>query len=134
MQGTARLLAVFAVLVGLLAMHGVTGGHSAMGGQAMGRQAMAATTIEPVQTGPSLTAAALHPGTEVDRPSQPAMMSMATLCLAIRNSDVTPGLRGCATQTDRGMPSRSGLDPRPVRAGPTPRPPDLVAGLCVSRT
>lgn len=134
MHRTARLLAVFAVLVGLLAMHGVTGGHTAMGAQVMGPTAMTASTVQPAQPTASVHPAARQAGTEMDRPSQPGMTSVATLCLAIRHADRTPGLRGCVTQQDRGMTHGSGLFPRPVRAGGAPRPPDLVAGLCVSRT
>ena len=121
MHRITRRLAVFAVLVGLLAMHGVRGEHSAMGGPAMGPKAMTASVVEPAVTG-------------LDRPSQPAMTSMATLCLAIRHSDRTPGLRAGATPVARRMTHRSGPDPRPARVGAEPRPPDLVAGLCVSRT
>lgn len=134
MQRPARLLAVLAVLVGLLAMHGVTVEHRAMGGADNGGSAMAATSVGSAQTAPALTAVALRAVTEVERPSQPVMTSMAALCLAIRNSDLTPGLRGYATQTARRMTHPSGLDHRPARAGAAPRRPDLVAGLCVSRT
>ena len=135
MQRTARLLTFLAVLVGLLAMHGGTDGHSAMGGHATADEtAMAATVVEAAQKAPSLTAFAPPGVIEVDRPSQPAMTSKATLCLAVRGSDLTRGPRGRATQTASWMAQRSGLDPRPERAGPAPRPPDLVAGLCVSRT
>lgn len=134
MHRTARLLAVFAVLVGLSAMHGVTGGHTAMGAQAMGPTAMTTGSVQSVQPVASVRAAARQAGTELDRPSQPAMTSMATLCLAVRHSDRTPGLRGCVTQQDRGLTYASGLCPRPPRAGAALRPPDLVAGLCVSRT
>ena len=134
MQRTARLLTVLAVLVGLLAMHGGTVGHSAMGGHATAETAMAATAVEVAQKASSLTAFALPAVIEVDRPSQPAMTSMATPCLAVRGSDLTRGPRGRATQTASWMAQRSGLDPRPECAGPAPRPPDLVAGLCVSRT
>lgn len=125
MHRTARLLAVFAVLAGLLAMHGMRGEHSAMGGQPM-----AATTVGNAQ----LTSGGISAVPEVRRP-QPAMTSMATLCLAIRSSGPTPGpVRGCAVQTTARASYRSGLEASASRAGPTPRPPDLVAGLCVSRT
>lgn len=126
MLRAARLFAVFAVLAGLLAMHGMRGDDSAMGGQPM-----AATTVGNAQ----LTAGGVSAVPEVRRPPQPAMTSMATLCLAIRSSGPTPGLlRGCATQTTAGTTYRSGLEAPASRAGPSPRPPDLVAGLCVSRT
>ena len=126
MHRTARLLAVFAVLAGLLAMHGMRGEHSAMGGQPM-----AASTVGNAQ----LTAGGVSAVPEVRRSPQPAMTSMATLCLAIRSSGPTPGpVRGCAVQTTAGASYRSGLEASASRAGPTPRPPDLVAGLCVSRT
>ena len=129
MRRTARLLAVFAVLAGLLAMHGLRGEHSVMGGQAR-----AASTVEPARMAMSVPAGAFSAVTQVHRPAQPAMTSMTTSCLAIRNPGLTPGPRGCAKQTTVRMTNRSALEPPASRAGPAPGPPDLVAGLCVSRT
>ena len=129
MHRTARLLAVFAVLAGLLAMHGMRGEHSAMGGQVR-----TASTVEPARMAMAVSAGAFSAVTGVLRPAQPAMTSMATACLAIRNPGLTPGPRGCAMQTAAGMTYRGALEPPAARARPALRPPDLVAGLCVSRT
>ncbi len=129
MHRIARLLAVFAVLAGLLAMHGIRGEHSAMGGQVR-----TASTVEPARMAMSVPAGAFAAVTAVQRPAQPAMTSMATACLAIRNPGLTPGPRGCAMQTTAGMTYRGALDPPASSARPALRAPDLVAGLCVSRT
>ena len=129
MHRTARLLAVFAVLAGLFAMHGIQGEHSAMGGQVR-----APSTVEPARMAMSVPAGACAAVTGVHRPAQPAMTSMATACLAIRNPGLTPGPRGCARQTTAGMTYPSAFDPPALSARPALRAPDLVAGLCVSRT
>ena len=129
MHRTARLLAVFAVLAGLLAMHGIRGEHSAMG-----EQVRTASTAEPARMAMAVPAGAFSAVTGVHRPAQPAMTSMATACLAIRNAGRAPGPCGCAMQTTAGMTYWGALEPPPSSAWPALRPPDLVAGLCVSRT
>lgn len=128
------------VLVGLLGMHGLASDHGRMAAAAtMPAAASPAAALDPGMA--SLTLAApvdsnLAAGAHVDLRSGGTGMVMAGLCLAV----LTRALLLLAA-AQRLLPSRaqpagrlpSELLARP-RALPPPRPPDLVAGLCVSRT
>ena len=144
----SRLLAVLAVVLGLLAMHGLVSGHHVVAdrpgaGPGHGR------SVSPAHLAPVVGAAA-HPDHAAERaaaPAPPAAASahpacpdcsdqaLALLCLAVLTLGVAGLLRLHAGQPHR--PVRAALLRVPARAAPRRpvlRPPDLVADLCVSRT
>ena len=154
----ARLLAVLGLLLGLLAMHGlVTGHHSSSAGALPasadvlgGQQHMAATLDGPehaavqfrVPTLPGYLTASVAPAGQA---GSGALENQCTgcpghggvaLCLAVLFAGLAVLARLLARR------ARAADLPAPqvrlplLRAGPLPfaRPPDLVAGLCVSRT
>lgn len=141
-----RVRLVLLLLVGLLGMHGLASQHAtagtadptAMSMSVTGHMTMdhdsGATAREAERT--ASVVALPSPGPVWAAPSQPhSGMAMADLCLAV--------LTG-ALLLIRAATARAAAAPRtPCRAHrllarisalPPPRPPDLVAGLCVSRT
>ena len=146
---SARTLTVLALLVGLLVMHGLSADHATMdhplavpgtaaamvgNGDAMpGHQVVGAfhqrqrTTVLH-NVGNEGLAAAMHT-------PAPGGGSMAALCLAILGAALALVLLAPAHRGRRahhgGAPSAGRPTGRVLR---WPPPPDLVAGLCVSRT
>lgn len=146
---SARTLTVLALLAGLLVMHGLSADHVQMNhplaipgtaaamvgnGDAMPAHQVVGAVDQPQRTtvphnvGNENLAAALH--TSVSGGG-----SMAALCLAILGAGLALVL---LVPAHRGRRGHRGGAPSAVR--PTgrvlrwPSPPDLVAGLCVSRT
>ena len=146
---SARTLTVLALLTGLLVMHGLSADHVQMNhplaipgtaaamvanGEAMpGHQVVGAVdqpqrTTVPHNVGNENLAAALH--TSVSGGG-----SMAALCLAILGAGLALVLLVPAHRGRRGHRGGAASALRPTgRVLRWPSPPDLVAGLCVSRT
>lgn len=154
----ARLLAVLALLLGLLAMHGlVTGHHSS--GAAASPVSVVATTVQQHPAAVLGLAGAEQVGTQPHTPAHTAGLAAAlagapsdgalrspctdcpgdgvvALCLSVLSAGLALLARLLARRARAaGLPAPQGRLPllRPGRL-PFPRPPDLVAGLCVSRT
>ena len=151
----ARLFAVLALLLGLLAMHGlVTGHHSSVAGASTTSAAAPAgqQQVEAALDGAEHASAKLHAPAHLGQltaavglagqPGARALEDQCTdcpgpgavaLCLAVLVAVVARLLAHRA----RAAPSAAPQVRLPLLgAGPLPfpRPPDLVAGLCVSRT
>ncbi len=158
-QQGARVLGLLALLLGLLAMHGLGSGHQTGGGTAARVEAVVPAGHQhagsahrhltstsgdvrhqlPALNEPTLvavdplgTAAALEPA-----PCEGCQQhDVALLCLAVLTLGLA-GLVGLVAQHPHGPFGAVALPEQPTtRAGPPLRlrPPDLVAGLCVSRT
>lgn len=156
-----RLWLVLLVLAGLIGMHGLTSDHTAMAGagsvaspSASDPEAMHGAMThrlaglppngtQTIEHMPGVDRSTARPaGGSGDAVAAPApqgghgVMAMTGLCLAV--------LAGIGLLVALGRRTPSGRGPRPItlaaqllaalRALPPPRPPDLVAGLCVSRT
>ena len=139
-RAVPRGLAVLAVLLGLLAMHGLASTHHAAAaapGQHSAAQQLAVPTapdhhqheaVPAVVPGAVAVAAPDGPGCDDDCPD------LAVLCVA-----VLVGAALLATLLARRRAPLLGTPPRHDRADRTPparvaRPPDPVRDLCVSRT
>lgn len=139
----ARLLAVLALLLGLLAMHGLVGGHHAP---------LAAVTASAALGQPPDAAAApagqhghAAPHTATASPASLSSLAagcpdcaghgLAVLCLAVLSAGLTL-LVGLLARRARAA-GLAALRPAALLRGGPPlhlRPPDLVAQLCVCRT
>ena len=138
---TRRLWLVLVLIVGILGMHGLASDHASMA--AAGRLPAAAGTahgvsVMPEMAGTAMAAPAGGADSVVAAGAEPLghpAMSMGGLCLAVLAGALL--LLGAVRRQERGSrprePLRAWLLAR-LRALPPPRPPDLVAELCVSRT
>ncbi len=156
-----RLWLVLLVLAGLIGMHGLASDHTAMAAPGTVASPSVGTSGATHGAMTHHSAGLLPDGTQtiehmpgVDRSTARAargladlvatpapqgghgVMAMTGLCLAV--------LAGVGLLVALGRRTPSGRGPRPptlaaqllaaLRALPPPRPPDVVAGLCVSRT
>ena len=140
----ARLLGVFAVLLGLLAMHGLASSHHASASAAEHTAAAAQphdpAWAEPPHLAAANVAAAQEPAGPVAAPAGPSCdddcAALVTLCVAVLAATVAVAVvllrrrcRRCAltASADRAVPA-------PPSARAALPPPDPVRELCVSRT
>lgn len=142
----ARVLAVLAILLGVLAMHGLAGGHHGTVPVAGG--AAAATTGHPSAHSVAGALDIAHEGLAAAAAAVPLVNDVAAgcegacsegasglmlLCVAVLSAVAAAVLRARATMARR-VPDGAGLPgPRPLTAV-LPRPRDPVADLCISRT
>jgi hypothetical protein len=146
--GAARLLAVVAVLVGLLAMHGLASTHHgpAAPGDAAPAHALVHAPVHDVVGAGRSHAAATVLSTAVGMPASVASAplpacdggdcptGLAVMCLAVLTVVAAVGAAACARRATGPM------RPRPARAPHAPAPRHLlrlldpVVDLCVSRT
>lgn len=141
------------VLIGLLGTHGLPSQHSLMQGMATATNGLATASMaadpQPVTTGlparvmamPLTTSGSISRGfasvvANASQASQGAGLGMGGLCLAVLGGVLVLVLAALRARTGD-SPNLAG--PRaaplgPVRASTASPPPDLVAGLCVSRT
>ena len=141
-----RLWLVLVLVTGLLGMHGLASDHAGMGTAAAAPRGV----VHVVDHGMSeidLTAPAADPvgsdpvssdrvaSTQVPGPGAHDGMDMAGLCIAVLAGVLLLVVRRWRRPAGKhsGRRDLSRLIARP-RALPLCRPPDLVAGLCVSRT
>ena len=141
-----RLWLVLVLVTGLLGMHGLASDHAGMGTAAAAPRGV----VHVVDHGMSeidLTAPAADPvgsdpvssdrvaSTQVHGPGAHDGMDMAGLCIAVLAGVLLLVVRRWRRPAGKhsGRRDLSRLIARP-RALPLCRPPDLVAGLCVSRT
>ena len=133
-----RLWLVLVLLVGLLGMHGLASDHASMA---------PSSGVTPATAGAHLTAhAGMHRAALVrtDQALGPRAavgddhggMKMAGLCLAVLTGAVltVASARGASLSGRRPGAHGSPWTPATKRRLAVVRPPDLVAGLCVSRT
>lgn len=129
------MLTVVALLVGLLGMHGLAGHHT-MTRSAMTSSAMTSSAV----TSSGITPAA-RSGTTVDRfgvvtpPNGGWTGGVGSACLAVLGTALLLTLARVRRRPPR-VPDGRSASPVPFPAGvrQVGVPPDLVAGLCVSRT
>ena len=144
-----RLWLVLGLVAGLLGMHGLASDHAGMGTAAaapsgvvhvvdhgMSEMDMTAPAADPVSNNPvSNNPVSNDPvSIRVHGPGEHDRTDMAGLCIAVLAGVlllVVRRWRPAGKRSGRRDPSQ--LIARP-RALPLCRPPDLVAGLCVSRT
>jgi Family of unknown function (DUF6153) len=132
---------VLVLLVGLLGMHGLAGGHTGQHSASMAAGSSTGAAADVLPDGPTSTtmarpvgavgAVGAHIAPTVDH----TRTALAGLCLAVLVGTVL-----WLMARRRSLPARARSGDRRARqlarsrVLPEPRPPDLVAGLCVSRT